>query len=544
MGTNIDNRVIRDKLRWLRTLTDADPEDQTASDALRDLKAQHPDVAVPQGSDTLTERPQTFEVTDQDSPYSAADLLSRPSGEWVEELLAFLQSSQSIIAKDGFELSIREACRQMPEWGVELATKVKEREEWDTPLWQHLFYSWREDLGAELTERILGIIATDELLGRYQWHIASVLWEVSRNGGRPYFPALRFQANAVAAKLENYIDDSTPDFHGDYFTTAINHPSGMLAEFWIASLSTWFSSQDVRPSQLPEIYRERFLDIVESESSASLLGKAVLCWQLPFLFGLDKQWADEHLIPLLVEMSKMQRATASWHGFVYSTQYWPELLERLEVAFHAAARHMQELFTLESRIRDHFIDRYVSLAVFYAKDPIKDWVPPFFEGNPTPEDRIAFASHLRHILHRMEHPERRRSLWERLLRPYWENRLQGIPSQRPDRRELGQIAEWLPHLKGDLAEAVALAVRGPWAWQDAFILSHEMENEEDTLWRENPKEAAELILHVANSEQPQPSLEWNGKKPLLTYLLQSAAIDTATKQHLREIGAKISLDLT
>ena len=124
METEMDDRVIRDKLRWLRTLADADPEDQTASDALKDLNAQHPDVAIPQGSDTLTERPQTFEVTDRDSPYSAAELLSRPGGEWAEELLAFLQGSQSIIAKDGFEAFYQRGLSSRCQNGeLELATR-------------------------------------------------------------------------------------------------------------------------------------------------------------------------------------------------------------------------------------------------------------------------------------------------------------------------------------------------------------------------------------------------------------------------------------
>ena len=379
-------------------------------------------------------------------------------------------------------------------------------------------------------------------LSRYQWHVASILWDLARNGGRPYFPALLSQANTIAARLGNYIDDSMPEFHGDYFTTAINHPSGMLAEFWMASLSTWLTLQDARPSQLPPDYRERLFGIVADESKSGLLGKAVLCWQLPFLFGLDQQWADEHLVPLLTDVSEIERATAAWHGFVYSSQYWPELLQRLETGFHEAARKMNQLFTEESRIRDHFIDRYVSVTVFHAQDPINDWIPPFFEGATESEDRKNFAFHLWHVLRRMERPEHRGSLWERLLKPYWQNRLQGVPRYEPDQAELGQMAEWLPLLGDNLAEAVALAVSKPWTWHDATILSHDMENEEISLWRENPIETASLSLHVGDSQEAQLGWEWRGKGALMKSLLANPLVNQATKHRLQELVTLLGLD--
>ena len=538
----MDERAIRDQLRWLRTLSDADPNDSLAKEALEDLQKKYPDVTIPQEPDTLTQRPQVFEVTDRDSPYSPAELVSRPGREWADDLLAYLQDSHSIIATDGLEVSIKEACRQKPEWGVELATTLSERDEWSTELWQHLLYAWRGDFGEELTKKILDLVAVEELLSRYQWHVASILWDLARNGGRPYFPALLSQANTIAARLGNYIDDSMPEFHGDYFTTAINHPSGMLAEFWMASLSTWLTLQDARPSQLPPDYRERLFGIVADESKSGLLGKAVLCWQLPFLFGLDQQWADEHLVPLLTDVSEIERATTAWHGFVYSSQYWPELLQRLETGFHEAARKMNQLFTEESRIRDHFIDRYVSVTVFHAQDPINDWIPPFFEGATESKDRKNFAFHLWHVLRRMEQPELRQHLWERLLKPYWQNRLQGVPRFEPDRKELGQMAEWLPNLDTTLAEAVALAVSRPWTWEDASILSHDMENEAISLWRENPIETVSLILHVGESQEAQLGWEWRGKGALMKSLLANPLVNQATKHRLQDLVTLLGLD--
>lgn len=535
-------RTIRKQLQWLRVLLEADPNDSTAQAALERLQAEHPDVEIPQGYGELMQSKMGM-VSEEDSPFSPPELLSRPAADWIDDLLVYLTEQDSLIHLDGLEIAIKQACSQKPEWGTEFAAALKSRGVWDTVLWDHVLYAWHEDLGGDVYGRVLDIVDEPNLLRRYQWHIAWILWELSRNGGKPYLPAVLPKANAVAEELGDYIDDATADFHGDYLGTAINHPSGMLAEFWLVSLSTWLSSQDPRPSELPNDYRAKLSKIVTDESFAGLLGKAVLCSQLPFLYSFDMKWTEENLIPLLTDLSSFPRALAVWHGVVHATQFWPELLERLEKGFHVAARHMNELFTQGSRIRDHFIDRYVSVTVYLAKDPIKDWVPPFFEGATESKDRANFAFHLRTALGRMDQPEHRHKLWERLLMPYWKNRLDGVPSYQPDRSELGHMAEWLPLLPEEcLAEGVNLATAGDWGWEDAWTLSHNLEGDESGLWLRHPEETADLLLHVGNSQRGGPTWEWTSKKILIGQLLEKSALSDAKKQSLRDLATRLGLN--
>ena len=50
--------------------------------------------------------------------------------------------------------------------------------------------------------------------------------------------------------------------------------------------------------------------------------------------------------------------------------------------------------------------------------------------------------------------------WNRWLKPYWQNRLDGVPKPlEPD--EIKRMMDWLPHLTGVFPEAVDLAIQMP-----------------------------------------------------------------------------------
>ena len=537
----MSERTVRKQLQWLRVLLDADPNDNIARAEMERLQAEHPDVETPQGDGELVQWGKMGRVTERDSPFSPQELLSRPAAEWIDDLLDSLAGQHGMIQRDGLEIAIKQACAQKPEWGIELALALKSRDLWDTALWDHVLYAWHEELGEETYSRTMDIVLEPNILQRYQWHVASILGELTRNGGKPYLAAVLPKANIVAEKLGDYVDDSTSDAHDNYLGTAINHPSGVLAGFWLVSLSTWLSSQDPRPSELPEDYRGRLSKIVADESLSGLVGKTILCSRLPFLYISDQNWTVENLIPLLTDFSNGQQSQAVWHGLVYATQFWPELLERLEKGFQNAARRMRELFE-PSGIRNRFIDRYALVTVNFAQNPIGNWIPPFFEGATESKDRANFAFYLRTILNRMNQEKHRRKLWERLLRPYWQNRLDGVPSYEPDRSELGYMAEWLPLLPEEcLVEAVKLATEKQWGWENATILSHNLETDERGFWRGHPEETASLLIHVDSSQQVGPRWEWSGKATLIQQLLENPGLNAAKKRALRDLATRLGL---
>ena len=120
-------------------------------------------------------------------------------------------------------------------------------------------------------------ISKIELYQKYSREIAGALYALVTNDGPSYALKLLPQATRIAAALWHHLVRTPPiDARGDWLFTAMNHPAGHLAYFWISALSLWREHQDPKPTTLSDEYRRALSDIVADRSSAGMLGRTVL----------------------------------------------------------------------------------------------------------------------------------------------------------------------------------------------------------------------------------------------------------------------------
>ncbi len=321
------------------------------------------------------------------------------------------------------------------------------------------------------------------------------------------------EAHKIAMALWDELDRDEPPEEQDS-SIGISHAAGVLAEFWVGSLAIWRRSQEPSAEVLVDTYSMALSNIVQDNSSAGRFGREVFARYFHFLLAIDEGWTKKNLLPLFGEESGASDFQVAWSGFLTFGRLTPAAAEHLSDAFLKAVRRIDvEL----AECREHFVKRYTAMLVTFAKDPVGEWIPPLFSHGRN-RDRIVFASHVKFHLREMDEA-RQREWWNRWLKRYWKNRLQGVPdSLEPD--EVGRMLSWLPDLTAVFPEAVSLAICmlklpiGPLE-RGYGVIKKVAEN--DSLVQGYPQEIALLLVHLGRFD----SLPlWYGSEELIDKLEQ------------------------
>ena len=274
-----------------------------------------------------------------------------------------------------------------------------------------------------------------------------------------------------------------------------------------------------------------FSEIIQDSTPLGRLGKAVLASQLDFLLDADENWTMQLLIPLF-KRADDDVFSAVWDGILYG-RLNIQVAHALGDAFLYAVSCMGTLFPKESRIRGEFVTFYASMVAYFVDEPVDSWIPKFFE-NAKSEDRGRFAWTVGSDLDAME-DERQQKLWDRWLKRYWKNRLQGIPEQL-EASEIEVMLDWLPHFKGLFPEAVELAIQMPHTPLERSSIVDVIN--EGELWSEYPDATAKLLIHLADSKSPE--WVWYCGNALVEKLI-GCGLPTDLKTKLKTIRASLGL---
>ena len=105
--------------------------------------------------------------------------------------------------------------------------------------------------------------------------------------------------------------------------------------------------------------------------------------------------------------------------------------------------YMGTLFPKESSIRGHCVTAYTSMVAYFEDELIDVFIPKFHDNAET-EDRYRFAWTIGRDMNDLE-DERLQEWWDRWLKRYWKNRVEGIPKQL-EASEIEAMLDWLPRL--------------------------------------------------------------------------------------------------
>lgn len=485
-----DDRTARSHFDWLSWLLQAKPDCALASAALAPIKAQysdwqpsdHPDFAHWMGS---------VDWVGSQSPWSVEQLLARDPREQLDDLLSIKGKRFDRPNREGLLANVREGCKQNARWAFVLSQALAERGLWSSDLWSALIRGLQEsELPAEGWRDLLALVSNQALQLEHPYDIANLLYALVRDGGKPFALELLEQANAIALPVWQALEANVQKEGIDgWLSRAINHPAGVIVEFWINGLSLLVQGKTGAERVMPENYRHWFTLVVQDTASKGGMGRSLLASQTAFLFDLNEAWTRQHVIPLFSDPDP-QRFAQAWDGFLVSGRLYPALADTLLPAIVAAVPRIPA--DLAGR-RERFIEFYTALAVFYTADPREHMLPMLFR-HASLGDRLAFASHVRNILRRMQQPAKQQ-LWNGWLRHYWQDRLQGVLAALEE-TEIRKMLEWLPHLGDDFPDAVALAVRCPTITIEHSHVLYDLSESE--LVTRFPIETAELLIYLTN----------------------------------------------
>ena len=271
----------------------------------------------------------------------------------------------------------------------------------------------------------------------------------------PYAPALLSEANRLARRLWNQVDSDEKIFERqDWLTTSINHSAGVLALFWISSLSVWMNQQATKPKNITHEYRAAISTIIQDTTLPGRLGRTVFAWRFSLLLSYDNNLIKDRFLPLFHQRTNDDDYQALWDGLI-SGRLSPAAAEVMSGAFLNALPHIKTVFADEERLR-RFIEAFTAMLVYIVDDPLAEWIPRFFEHSDS-DSRSYFAAQIGQFLDNVD-DAKQRELWTRWLARFWENRLQGVPVQLVDEEIAGMIA-WVPRFSSLFPDAVDLATK-------------------------------------------------------------------------------------
>jgi hypothetical protein len=426
------------------------------------------------------------------SPWTVEQLLGRELREQLDDLLNFRGVHFGGPSREGLLVNCREACKQNAKWAFELGWALAERTQWSTDLWPALIQGLQDsEMPRDSWRNLLKLVSNPALQAIHTHQIANLLYSLVKDGGKPFSIELLDQANTIAVAVWQI--SGTAEFgvyNGGWLSRAINHPAGVIVEFWLNSLSMIMQGKTSAEREMPESYRTWFTMVIQDTAARGGLGRTVLASQTAFLFSLDQNWTREHIIPLF-NNGDQQRFEQAWDGFLMGGRLYPDLVDALLPAFVAA---IPRLTGVNHERRRRFIEFFTAIAAFYVTDPTKELLPALFQQGLL-EDRSAFASHLGSILRHMQQEAKLR-IWNDWLKRFWKDRQLGVYAAL-DESEIRAMLGWLPHLGDSFPDAVAIALQSRMVSIEHSQVLYDLHESE--LVTQYAVETAELLIYLADS---------------------------------------------
>jgi hypothetical protein len=517
---------------WLNWLAEDAPDTDMAKRAFAEAQSANPDWR-PKNHPDFTHYVSAGWVGPE-TPRTAQQLLATPVADVLPFLLAFKGEARPFGPdRNGVLLTVSDAAKTTPSWGIDLARVLAQAEHWDSDIWPPLLRAWSEaDQPAEVMEEMFALLVEDAFVQANAEPIAMALCNLVRDEGRPHAEKYLDRANLVARKLWPLMDRTASDDEekGEWVSLALNRAAGNLALFWVNSISTSRKRQEPRPSSLAQEVIDALTDMVTDLSVAGGYARAIFASQLAFFLAVDREWARTYLVPLFGRDASSDQFQQAWDGFLTWGRLTPPVTEALEPAFlYAVTTYESSL----ARQQDRFVEFYTVFLAFHAADPVGTWIPLLFKHGGANAASL-FAAYMEHML-RGASEQHQQEVWGRWLKRYWENRLVGVPRALAA-AEVPAMLEWLPHLAAVFEEAVTLATRMPVASLERSLLLHDIKESE--LPQRHPEATCRLLLYLGRFEAPP--YVWGDLRPIADRI-QHTEIQDDLKRRLAELLLKLGI---
>jgi len=357
------------------------------------------------------------------SPLSVAQLLEKQGPAAVD----WLVTCEAEQPEDRLTVAT-EAAVQDFEWSWRLAAALPDGKMPTCDIWCALLQGWqRSSLTETQLTKVLSVLREHPHLCRLALPTASLLEKAASEAHISSPLSWLSLAEALAEQLWDVCaelpSDDEASAYGSWLAAAINHPGGVISEFWLHGLSRRLAKGQRTERTLPADYKRYFTRILSGESYWAQMGRVVLASQLHFLFTADPDWTKESILPLLDWSRDERRAEQAWHGYLTWGRWNDALLPGLVPLYEQSFGRLSQAL---SGMRDRFCEHLADIAIYGSVDPLGDgWLRRFISETDA-QSRASWANRMASGLRGVKR-ESVRQLWHDWIDFYWSQRTTGIP---------------------------------------------------------------------------------------------------------------------
>lgn len=482
-------------------LADSDPNCKSAAAAFATLKEKNPGFARREHPD-MDSWIGSVSYGGRESPITTAELGSLS----IQQLVDWLDAAPNTGYPDGSSRQARlhaitQKAQTSHEWGFNIAREAQHHSIWLPDVWQPLISGWATTHLAENEwSDVLGILAaSEEIYEHSASSIASLLERGVRSATAPIPADFIDEAKSLADAIWSCCENAAPAPLGDqvdWLARAINHPAGELIEFYLQAMVILQRAKLLTEARRGE-YEQAFTRAINGPSGAAQLARIVVASQAHFLFAVSEQWTRNHLFPLLDPGQDEQRARQCWHGYLYWGRWTDGMLVNLMPSYEA-------MFGLIEREKDElrrmFCGHLAGIAVYASIHPLEQgWLSRFIAVVKA-DMRTVWAGELGRTIDQLD-DSAKVHLWQRWLKVYWQERLQGRPVPLAP-KETAQMLEWVLHLSPVVPEVVDLVCASP--YPDVGNHMAYFQISQSSQLRQHPEAFANLLIFLTSGERDRP----------------------------------------
>ncbi|WP_166429206.1 DUF4020 domain-containing protein [Mycolicibacterium obuense] len=464
--------------------------------ALAELCAAHPEVI-----DREPPRPQGPTVWSEAPPTDKVELHERLTNEFPSTVAALVACEAAATSNwdderqwDVLAGAVSAVVQDWPEMGLELVGAVGAGH---ALIAQAVIRGWTmSHPDTELAPRILDRTATMELEPIVGW-VTAMVGGFAVSGSTPVEWFTYIQSEELAKKCWELIDPTTPSTlqgANDHTMTALNHPAGHLAEYWVERVGHLWRTSGESWRGIPQEIAEYIAHSISEENPRSEAAAVRFCRYLAFFHQADPDWCKQYLFPLF-NWEDSPRASAAWSGFLSAGQWTNKLLaDEFLGMLVSTVCHRDQLDKPGQRNLPALLAR---LTVAADVDPLL-WLKDFVTDSSV-SDRVDWAQAIRHQLSSLD-ADSVEQQWGRWMHTYLSDRVSSVP-RRLDPQEASAMASWPLFLTESIVSGIDLMLGTENAGLQLHnLFLHDLGEEQIA---QAPEKVAQLLLHMLRKTDGQ-----------------------------------------
>lgn len=450
-------------LQWLKT---ADPQCAIVERAIRKMQKAHPTFGVREYLEFEHWHGEAGFI-DQKKGFDFDKIVAEPPERYLD---ALFNAKEASFRHDRWSYlgNLKVLFEKDRAWAKGFMVAAARREEADQVIWNGIFSAWREILKTQqdwqwILDRIEDLPKRSPVFSGVAYILSHGFWKDETKATAPMI-ARALRANLAAWELCKDDPEKPDDTHQDWYTDAINHTGGWIAEFWVHYCNEQRKRTKKKSSRLARKIRTAIIEALDGDNKVRVYGRLALTPFVVYLFVWDKALGRDKFLPLFDWKRDPIVAQQSWSVFLnYRRATNLDWEKQLLPYYRQVVRELPAFLKQTAERREQF-DRHAlrslgghlaALAMRTVDNPVTSGFFKEFLPLLPDEIRASLARGIGDFIEKMTAAEQKK-VWDTWLRDYLDKRLLGIPVSL-GHEESREIADWCLDL-GDLFPAAVTLV--------------------------------------------------------------------------------------